>query len=98
MNSKNRRECVGSRTAPPRRSGQLKFASARPPRRSIPASFSGIVGVAAAIDNAVYHATGERVRDVPIAQDPPERLATRAIRSSVLERNSLRGGEVLALW
>ena len=26
----------------------------------------GIVGVAAAIANAVYHATGKRVRDLPI--------------------------------
>lgn len=29
----------------------------------------GIVGVAAAIANAVYHATGTRVRDVPITLD-----------------------------
>ena len=29
----------------------------------------GIVGVAAAIANAVYHATGKRVRDLPIALD-----------------------------
>jgi xanthine dehydrogenase YagR molybdenum-binding subunit len=27
----------------------------------------GIVGVGAAIANAVYHATGKRVRDLPIA-------------------------------
>jgi xanthine dehydrogenase YagR molybdenum-binding subunit len=26
----------------------------------------GIVGVAAAIANAIYHATGKRVRDLPI--------------------------------
>jgi xanthine dehydrogenase YagR molybdenum-binding subunit len=31
----------------------------------------GIVGAAAAIANAVYHATGTRVRDLPIA---PEKL------------------------
>ncbi len=31
----------------------------------------GIVGMAAAIANAVYHATGVRVRDLPIV---PERL------------------------
>ena len=31
----------------------------------------GIVGVAAAIANAVYHATGIRVRELPIA---PEKL------------------------
>jgi xanthine dehydrogenase YagR molybdenum-binding subunit len=34
----------------------------------------GIVGVAAAIGNAVYHATGTRVRELPITLD---RLLTR---------------------
>jgi xanthine dehydrogenase YagR molybdenum-binding subunit len=29
----------------------------------------GIVGVAAAMSNAVYHATGKRVRDLPITPD-----------------------------
>jgi xanthine dehydrogenase YagR molybdenum-binding subunit len=29
----------------------------------------GIVGTAAAIANAVYHATGKRVRDLPITLD-----------------------------
>ncbi len=29
----------------------------------------GIVGVAAAIGNAIYHATGKRVRDLPITID-----------------------------
>ena len=29
----------------------------------------GIVGVAAAIANTVYHATGKRVRDLPITLD-----------------------------
>ena len=29
----------------------------------------GVVGVAAAIANAVYHATGRRVRDLPITLD-----------------------------
>ena len=29
----------------------------------------GVVGVAAAIANAVYHATGKRVRDLPITLD-----------------------------
>jgi xanthine dehydrogenase YagR molybdenum-binding subunit len=29
----------------------------------------GIIGVAAAIANAVYHATGKRVRDLPITLD-----------------------------
>ena len=29
----------------------------------------GLVGVAAAIGNAVYHATGKRIRDLPITLD-----------------------------
>ena len=29
----------------------------------------GIVGVAAAVGNAIYHATGKRVRDLPITLD-----------------------------
>ena len=29
----------------------------------------GITGVAAAIANAVYHATGKRIRDLPITPD-----------------------------
>ena len=29
----------------------------------------GIVGVAAAVANAIYHATGKRVRDLPITSD-----------------------------
>jgi xanthine dehydrogenase YagR molybdenum-binding subunit len=33
----------------------------------------GIVGVAAAIANAVYHATGKRVRDLPITLDKLQR-------------------------
>src|SRR5438876_9525073 len=33
----------------------------------------GIVGVAAAIANAVYHATGKRVRDLPITLDKVQR-------------------------
>jgi len=33
----------------------------------------GIVGVAAAIANAVYHATGKRVRDLPITLDKLDR-------------------------
>ena len=32
-----------------------------------------IVGVAAAIANAVYHATGKRVRDLPITLDKLQR-------------------------
>ena len=34
----------------------------------------GIVGTAAAIANAVYHATGIRVRDLPITPRPPAHL------------------------
>jgi xanthine dehydrogenase YagR molybdenum-binding subunit len=33
----------------------------------------GIVGVAAAIANAVYHTTGKRVRDLPITLDKLQR-------------------------
>jgi xanthine dehydrogenase YagR molybdenum-binding subunit len=33
----------------------------------------GIVGVAAAIANAVYHATGKRIRDLPITIDKLQR-------------------------
>ena len=35
----------------------------------------GIVGTAAAIANAVYHATGRRVRDLPITLDKLQRPA-----------------------
>ena len=37
----------------------------------------GIVGVAAAIANAVYHATGKRVRDLPITLDKLQSLIGR---------------------
>ena len=33
----------------------------------------GIVGVPAAIANAIYHATGKRVRDLPITLDKLQR-------------------------
>jgi xanthine dehydrogenase YagR molybdenum-binding subunit len=33
----------------------------------------GIVGVAAAIANAVHHATGKRIRDLPITLDKLDR-------------------------
>ncbi len=36
----------------------------------------GIVGVAAAIANAIYQATGKRVRDFPITLDKLQRLRT----------------------
>jgi xanthine dehydrogenase YagR molybdenum-binding subunit len=36
----------------------------------------GIVGVAAAIGNAVYHATGKRVRDLPITLDKLQRSSS----------------------
>jgi xanthine dehydrogenase YagR molybdenum-binding subunit len=35
----------------------------------------GIVGVAAAVANAVYHATGKRVRDLPITLDKLHRCS-----------------------
>ena len=36
---------------------------------------AGIVGVPAAIANAVYHATGKRVRDLPITLDKAPSVA-----------------------
>jgi xanthine dehydrogenase YagR molybdenum-binding subunit len=33
----------------------------------------GIVGVAAAVANAIWHATGQRVRDLPITLDKLQR-------------------------
>ena len=48
----------------------------------------GIVGTAAAIANAVYHATGIRVRDLPITLDNPKgffsRLSTSILTSSLM--------------
>ncbi len=38
-----------------------------------PLGIKGIVGVAAAIANAIYHATGKRVRDLPITLDKLQR-------------------------
>ena len=35
----------------------------------------GVVGTAAAIANAIYHATGKRVRDLPITLDKLQRAA-----------------------
>jgi xanthine dehydrogenase YagR molybdenum-binding subunit len=46
----------------------------------------GIVGVAAAIANAVYHATGKRVRDLPITMDKLQRLTFRATSSAASPR------------
>src|SRR4029077_18111700 len=42
----------------------------------------GIVGVAAAVANAVYHATGKRVRDLPITLDKLQRGTDNAGESS----------------
>ena len=51
----------------------------------------GITGVAAAVANAVYHATGKRVRDLPIV---PEKLlderAARSLRAPALPLPVLR--------
>ena len=41
-------------------------------------SAARIVGVAAAVGNAVYHATGKRVRDLPITLD--KLLDAKAVR------------------
>ena len=46
----------------------------------------GLVGVAAAIANAVYHATGRRIRDLPITLDKV--LATRGLGYLVGRRDS----------
>src|SRR4029078_4250098 len=48
----------------------------------------GIVGVAAAIANAVYHATGKRVRDLPITLDKLEREYARTMCRRVAQLNS----------
>ena len=45
----------------------------------------GIVGVAAAIANAVYHATGKRVRDLPITLDKLQRLTLSFSRKSTYQ-------------
>ncbi len=37
----------------------------------------GIVGTAAAVANAIYHATGSRVRDLPITLDKLMRIESR---------------------
>jgi xanthine dehydrogenase YagR molybdenum-binding subunit len=37
----------------------------------------GIVGTAAAVANAIYHATGNRVRDLPITLDKLMRIESR---------------------
>ncbi|MCE7006876.1 molybdopterin-dependent oxidoreductase [Kibdelosporangium philippinense] len=39
------------------------------PDPNMPLGLLGIVGVAAAVANAVFHATGKRVRDLPITLD-----------------------------
>ncbi len=46
----------------------------------------GIVGVAAAIANAVYHATGKRVRDLPLTMDKLQRLTFPATSSAASPR------------
>ena len=47
----------------------------------------GIVGVAAAIANAVYHATGKRVRDLPITLDKLDRFFKRPQSAGNLARS-----------
>jgi CO/xanthine dehydrogenase Mo-binding subunit len=50
-----------------------KFVNLTVPCGNLPGSKGvgeiGIVGVPAAVANAVYHATGKRVRDLPITLD-----------------------------
>jgi len=49
----------------------------------------GIVGVSAAIANAVYHATGRRIRSLPITVE--QLLAPRgAVRARISERSAAR--------
>jgi xanthine dehydrogenase YagR molybdenum-binding subunit len=51
----------------------------------------GIVGVAAAVANAVYHATGKRVRDLPITLDKLQRGTDNAGESSDTVGGAQRG-------
>jgi len=44
----------------------LQQPATRPPRRIKGIGEIGVVGVSAAIANAVYHATGRRIRSLPI--------------------------------
>ena len=50
-----------------------------------------IVGVAAAIANAVYHATGKRVRDLPITLDKLQR------QSDLIEHVSRASARTIAV-
>jgi CO/xanthine dehydrogenase Mo-binding subunit len=54
----------------------------------------GIVGVPAAIANAVYHATGKRIRDLPITLDklPAYRAASLYLSRSANECKARRVG------
>jgi xanthine dehydrogenase YagR molybdenum-binding subunit len=45
----------------------------------------GIVGTAAAIANAIYHATGKRIRDLPITIDKLMRVVTRNVTMTCCE-------------
>ena len=49
----------------------------------------GVVGVAAAIANAVFHATGKRVRELPIALDESH---VRGRRAGPTLRSIVSGG------
>jgi CO/xanthine dehydrogenase Mo-binding subunit len=54
---------------PPLEVGHLDFPSTVNPLGIKGVGEIGVVGVAAAIANAIYHATGKRVRDLPITPD-----------------------------
>ncbi len=56
----------------------------------------GLVGVAPAIANAVYHATGQRMRDLPITLD--KLLERDDATGKSKPGGSLRGGAFPAIW
>lgn len=74
--------------------GEIKVIFADEPDDSNPLGVKGlgeigIVGVAAAIANAVYHATGKRVRDLPLTLD---KLATSPSAPSAGRAGAATGG------
>ena len=48
---------------------RLTFGESEPSPAATPGESPRLVGVAAAIANAIYHATGKRFRDLPVTLD-----------------------------